>query len=210
MDDLIFISAQPDDIYFHWQVELYLYQFAKHGIKDKCYAVFGYTDDSPSKYIQNLAKTYNIVWYKDERNSNTPNFYVPSIRPHILKKFFKDRPELGKRVFYHDSDIFIVKLPPFERMLHDDIGYLSDTISYIGHNYIVDCASRYNEKYPELPKNDLLTKMCKCVGITKKLVKSNEKNSGGAKYLLKNISKGIYSEGEFIKIISIFKLCIIY
>jgi hypothetical protein len=23
---LIFLSTQPDDIYFHWQVELYLYQ----------------------------------------------------------------------------------------------------------------------------------------------------------------------------------------
>ena len=28
--NMIFISAQPDQVYFHWQVSLYLYQFAKH------------------------------------------------------------------------------------------------------------------------------------------------------------------------------------
>ena len=37
-----------------------------------------------------------------------------------------------------------------------------------------------------------------------------EINSYLHKYLLKNISKGIYSGGEFITIISIFKFCIIY
>jgi hypothetical protein len=182
MDDLVFVSAQPDTTYFHWQVELYLYQFSKHGIKDRCYAVFGYTD-KPSDYIVGLSKIYNVVWYKDERTSKK---YIPSIRPHILKKFFKDRPELGKNVFYHDSDIFLVKLPKFELMA-DDVGYVSDTISYIGYNYIEECAGRYKKKYPMLPKNDLVTKMCKCMEISEELVKENEKNSGGAQYILKNI-----------------------
>jgi hypothetical protein len=196
MNELIFISAQPDQVYFHWQVELYMYQFAKHGIKDKCYAVFGYTGDKPSPYIVNLAKTYNIVWYKDERDLNKPNFYIPSIRPHILKKFFKDRPELGKNVFYHDSDIFLVKLPPFELMLQDNIAYLSDTISYIGYDYIVHSSKRYKEKYPELPDNDILTKMCDCIGISEDLVKINQTNSGGAQYLLKNIDSEFWENVE--------------
>jgi hypothetical protein len=187
MNDLIFISAQPDQVYFHWQVEVYMYQFAKHGIADKCYAVFGYRGDGPSKYIVNLSKKYNIVWYKDERDINVSNYYIPSIRPHILKKFFNERPELGKNVFYHDSDIFLVKMPPFEKMLGDDVGYLSDTESYIGYDYIVDCSKRYKSVYPNLPDNDILTKMCECVGISEELVKVNQRNSGGAQYLLKGI-----------------------
>lgn len=182
MDDLVFVSAQPDSTYFHWQVELYLYQFSKHGIKDKCYTVFGYTD-KPSDYIVGLSKIYNVVWYKDERKNKT---YIPSIRPHILKKFFKDRPELGKNVFYHDSDIFLVKLPKFE-LMSGDVGYVSDTISYIGYNYIEECAARYKKKYRNLPNNDLVTKMCKCMEISQELVKENEKNSGGAQYILRNI-----------------------
>lgn len=181
---MIFVSAQPDQPYFHWQVETYMYQFSKHGIKDKCYAVFGYYGNGPSEYIQKLAKKYNIFWYKDDRKNMS---YIPSVRPHILKKFFYDKPELGKNVFYHDSDIFLVKLPPFPQMLEDKISYVSDTISYIGHNYIVDCSKRYKAKYPKIPDNDILTRMCECVGISEKIVKENEKNSGGAQYLLKNI-----------------------
>jgi len=192
MDNLIFVSAQPDLPYFHWQVELYLYQFSKHGIQDRCYAIFGYKD-KPSDYIVNLSKRYNIFWYKDERTNKT---YIPSIRPHILKKFFKDKPELGKNVFYHDADIFIVKLPKFELLLNDDIAYLSDTISYIGYNHISDCCKRYKDKYPNLPDNDLLTKMCECIEIPEELVKENENNSGGAQYLLKDIDWKLWEKCE--------------
>ena len=62
---LIFLSAQPDDIYFHWQVELYLYQFSKHGILDNCYALFGYVEQNPSSQLIELSKKYpkNIIWY---------------------------------------------------------------------------------------------------------------------------------------------------
>ena len=193
LDNMIFISAQPDTVYFHWQVELYLYQFAKHGIEDKCYAIFSYSGKQPSKYIQTLKKKYNIFWYEDTRTNKN---YIPSIRPHLLKKFFKEFPELGKTVFYHDSDIFIQKLPPFQDMLKDDIGYLSDTISYIGYEYIAGCSKRYKSKYPSLADNDIFTKMCECVGISQELVKENEKNSGGAQYLLKNVSEEYWAKSE--------------
>jgi hypothetical protein len=193
MADMIFISAQPDNVYFHWQVEVYLYQFAKHGILDKCYAVFGYSGNEPSEYIKKLANKYNIFWYKDDRVDKS---YAPSIRPHLLKKFFKDKPELGKNVFYHDSDIFIVKLPPFERMLNDDNAYLSDTISYIGYDYLVKCSNRYKEKYPELQDNDLVIKMCEYGEISEELLKENQKNSGGAQYLFKNIDSDFWEKSE--------------
>ena len=99
---MIFITAQPDTPYFHWQVSLYLYQFNKHNILDYCYAVFGYENDEPSNYIKNIMMSNkNIVAYKDTRNDRTKK-YSPSIRPHILAKFFKDRPELGKNVFYNE------------------------------------------------------------------------------------------------------------
>ena len=92
----IFVSAQPDHVYFHWQVELYMYQFAKYGIVDQCYALFGYTGDAPSNYAVELSKRYNIFFYKDTRNKNIPHYYIPSIRPHILKQFFQQFPNLGK------------------------------------------------------------------------------------------------------------------
>ena len=190
----IFISAQPDEIYFHWQVEIYLYQFAKHGIQDRCYALFGYRD-TPSEYALGLAKKYpHIVMYKDDRDISAPNHYKPTIRPHLLKKFFAEHPDLGASVFYHDSDIFLVQMPRFELMLADDVNYLSDTISYIGYNYITNCQKRYEAKHPDA--TPLIDVMCNCVGLPVALVKENELNSGGAQYLLKGIDAKFWEEAE--------------
>lgn len=192
---MIFISAQPDEVYFHWQVELYLHQFSKHGILDKCYAVFCYKGDGPSDQLKDLMKMYrNIICYKDTRLQQPK--YVPLVRPYLLKQFFKDHPELGKNVFYHDSDIFLVNLPKFELMLGDTSGYLSNTISYIGYNYLKICSARYKDKHPSLPDDDLFIQMCNIMEIEPELVKQNEKKSGGAQYLLKNINVDYWEKVE--------------
>lgn len=208
-NNMIFVSAQPDTTYFHWQVELYLYQFSKHNILDRCYALFGHTH-SPSAYVINLAKKYpnNIKFYKDERvlrhksplGTTKSVDYVPSIRPHILAKFFAEYPNLGKTVFYHDSDIFLVKLPKFDYMLQplDKTAYVSNTLSYIGYEYIKKCSIRYKEKYPSLPDEDIFYGMCKIVDIDPKLVIDNQNNSGGAQYLLKDIDADFWRECEKI------------
>ena len=173
-----------------------MYQFATHGIQDQCYAIFGYRDQ-PSPYAQELAKKYKgIRFYKDTRNYGAPNYYIPSIRPHILKQFFAENPTLGKNVFYHDSDIFLVKLPSFSLLLGDDNAYLSDTVSYIGYKYIAECAGRYRSTYPDLPVDDVFTKMCEIVQIDPDLVKRNDANSGGAQYLLKNIDGAFWEDVE--------------
>ena len=196
--NMIFVSAQPDSIYFHWQVELYLYQFAKHGpeIADRCYALLGYRG-KPTAYAQELATKFkHVILYEDTRNLSVPNFYIPSIRPHLLKQFFAAHPDLGASVFYHDSDIFLVNLPHFELMLEDATSYVSDTISYIGYDYIKGCQDRYKAVHTALPENDLINKMCECVGISSELVKINQPNSGGAQYLLKNIDAAFWTEAE--------------
>uniref|UniRef100_A0A6C0AQ52 Uncharacterized protein n=1 Tax=viral metagenome TaxID=1070528 RepID=A0A6C0AQ52_9ZZZZ len=196
--NLIFVSAQPDTIYFHWQVELYLYQFSKHGpeIADRCYALFGYRD-KPSLYAQELAKKFpHVICYKDTRNMSIPNFYIPSIQPHLFKQFLKEYPELGTNVFYHDSDIFLVQIPKFELLLNDPISYLSDTVSYIGYDYIQSSQKCYKTKYPELSDTSLIDTMCECIGISAEIVKENQGNSGGAQYLLKNLDADFWNETE--------------
>lgn len=192
----IFVSAQPDETYFHWQVELYLYQFAKHGIEDRCYALLGYRD-TPSTYALTLQKKFkHVILYKDTRDRSTPNYYIPSIRPHLLKQFFAEYPELVNSVFYHDSDIFLVRLPNFDLLLGDDIQYVSDTISYIGSAYIDECQARYTAVHPEAAKDPILARMCACVGISEDLVRQNNANSGGAQYLLKHVDAAFWEEAE--------------
>jgi hypothetical protein len=197
-NNLIFVSAQPDSTYFHWQVEIYLYQFAKHGIIDRCYALFGYKGDSPSDYVKKLVNKYpTIKCYKDTRSASADK-YSPTIRPHILAKFFKEYPQFNKNFFYHDSDIFLIKLPRFDLMLNqsDSNSYVSDTISYIGYEYIKGCASRYKDRHKNLRELDIFYGMCDIVGIDPNLVMINEKNSGGAQYLLKNINYTFWEEAE--------------
>jgi hypothetical protein len=195
-NNMIFVSAQPDTTYFHWQVEIYLYQFSKHGISDRCYALFGYKGSSPSTYVTTLAKKYpNIKFYKDERKQNN---YSPTIRPHILAKFFREFPSFGKNIFYHDSDIFLTKLPRFDLMLlpNDNTSYVSNTISYIGYEYIKECSNRYCSKHPSLPQLDIFIGMCNIIGIDQILVTKNQNNSGGAQYLLKNIDASFWEDCE--------------
>jgi hypothetical protein len=194
--NIIFISAQPDITYFHWQVELYMYQFAKHGIGDRCYAIFGYTGTKPSEYVVELSKRYNIYFYKDTRDTSVPHYYIPSIRPHLLKQFFQEFPELGKCVFYHDSDILLSSLPKFELLLNDDYGYLSDTSSYINYTYIHTCGNRYKAVHTSIVDDDIFTKMCECMNISEDLVRKNNSNSGGAQYLLKGITSEYWENVE--------------
>jgi hypothetical protein len=192
---MIFLSAQPDSPYFHWQVELYLYQFSQHGILDRCYALFGY-EKEPSDEAKRLQKKYpNVIFYKDER---VDKLYAPGVRPHIYKKFFSDRPELGKYVFIHDSDIFLVKLPNFKMMLEDKLkrSYVSDTVNYIGYNYIKTCCDRYKSTHPKLPDMDLLYKMCKVIEIDPLVIKNREKQSGGAQYFYRDVDYKFWNEVE--------------
>lgn len=192
--NMIFLSAQPDTVYFHWQVEVYLNNFSSFDIINNCYALFA-IQGKPSKSLFNLKKKYNIIWYQDER-TDAEKAYSPSVYPFLVKKFLQEYPELGKYVFMHDSDIILRKLPPFEKMFNDDINYLSDTISYIGYNYLIECSKRYKNKYPKLPENDLFIKMCQVVNINPKLVKENQKNSGGAQYFLKDVNYNLFAKIE--------------
>jgi hypothetical protein len=200
--NLVFVSAQPDTVYFHWQTELYLYQFAKHGIAGQCFALFGHSAAEPSEGLRALMqRNPNVRAYKDDRAPQQQQYthkYIPSIRPHLLKQFFAEHPELGKNVFYHDSDILLVKLPRFEMFLapEDSNGYLSDTVSYIGYDYIADCAKRYKTAHPALPENDILLRMCECAGVEPEMLKSNQQNAGGAQYLLKNIDAAYWEACE--------------
>ena len=191
--NLIFISAQPDIPYFHWQTQLYLYQFSQWGIQDRCFAIFGYTGQKASETVRLMGRKFKVMGYPDRRKDKT---YIPSVRPHILKQFFAQYPHLGQNVFYHDSDILLPSLPKFELLLPNSLSYLSDTVSYIGYNYVAECSDRYNRMYSKLPHHDLLHKMCNIVGVEPELIKKNQSHAGGAQYLLKVITSQYWENVE--------------
>jgi len=184
-NDLVFVSAQPDVPYFHWQTKVYVHNFIDKGIiPNQIHVLFVIVDgEEPSKKSLEL-KEYgvNVHHYIDDRENKE---YIPSLRPLILSKWLKENPQFGKCYFYHDSDIVFRVLPDFNSMIEDNICYLSDTTSYIGYDYLKECCGRYEDEHKVLSENKLLKLMSDIVGVDIDMIKDNQKNSGGAQYLIK-------------------------
>lgn len=195
MKDLLFVTAQPDVPYFHWQVKLYVHNFIEKGINpNKIHVILGMVHgktEPTSGGLELLDLGVNIHFYKDDRIKKT---YIPSIKPYLISRWLKTNPEFGKCFFLHDADIIFRELPDFESLLKDDVCYLSDTIGYIGYNYIVNCCKRYERFHPNSEKNQLLNEMASVIGIDTDLIKTNQDNSGGGQYIIKNTDYKIWEK----------------
>lgn len=141
-------------------------------------------EKNPCLYLLDKYPNVNFYFYPDTRKSIK---YISSVRPYTLKKHFYKFPDLYKGTFmYHDCDIALTKPLEIDNYLCgcDQTCYLSDTISYIGYNYILSKGQ------------DVLDLMCSVANIDIEIVKQNEANSGGAQYVLKNIDYTFWEEVE--------------
>ena len=181
---MTFISAQPDVPYFHWQVEVFIHNAIKNGINPNWIEILFAYDIERSQEGLKLASKYPFVRFFFYERSREDNFgYIPILRPQILEEHFLRHPNLSEEpIFYHDSDIIFRELPDFNSLLNDNIWYLSDTVSYIGSDYI------------KSKSDQLLTDMCQIAGIDRSIVESNNFNSGGAQYLMKNIDHNFWAD----------------
>lgn len=186
-NNLVFVSAHPDIPYFHWQTKVYTNNFIEKGIKpENIHVLFVMVNGNTTPTEESLKMKdlgINVHHYLDDRKNKK---YIPSLRPLALSRWLKEYPELSKCYFYHDSDIIFRQLPDFDKLLQDDIVYLSDTLSYISYDYIMGCCQRYETHHPSLPKGELIQLMSDIIGVSVDTVKENNKNSGGAQYLIKN------------------------
>jgi hypothetical protein len=184
-----FICAQPAIDYYTWQVEVMINNFIKNGVNPEDIQIVCAHHGSVSEKWQKLAKGYPDVkfyFYADQRQKPC---YISSVRPHILYQHWLNHPELiNETVFYHDCDIIFSKPIDFEGLIDNDTCYVSDTVSYIGANYVRSKGEHY------------LDLMADIVNVNKQYVIEQEKNSGGAQYLLKNVPiefwKKVYYDAE--------------
>ncbi len=193
--EIVFVTAQPDVPYFHWQVKIYVHNFLEKGIKpEQIHVIFSIfnKDKKPSEGSLNLKSLgINIHHYLDERNNKQ---YIPSVKPYLISKWLEQYPKFGNCFFLHDADIIFRELPNFVKLLQDDIIYLSDTIGYIGYNYIMDCCERYERQHPSSNKGQLIKEMANVIGIDVDLIKNNQNNSGGGQYIIKNTDSSIWNK----------------
>jgi hypothetical protein len=193
--NLVFVTAQPDVPYFHWQSKVYVHNFIQNGISpDKIHIIFGVVslDKQPSKESLELKDLgVNVHHYYDDRVKKN---YIPSVKPFLISKWLKEYPELGECFFLHDADIIFRVLPNFNELLKDDTTYLSDTIGYIGYNYINDCCVRYENQYPNSDRGQLIQEMANVIGISVDIIKENQNNSGGGQYIIKNTNSELWEK----------------
>lgn len=190
------MCVQPCIQYYAWQVEVMLHNFERLKIHEhytiQCLFAYNKNEqdwetnvDFIKKVETKLSNVASFYYYEDTRVY--PISYISSIRPNLLKQHFKTYPELSDTpVFYHDCDIIFSKFPDFfDGLLADNNWYVSDTKSYIGHNYILSKG------------DDVLELMCNIVGISSDVIKDREEQSGGAQYLIKGVDWQFFEKMEF-------------
>jgi len=167
-------------------VDVMLHNFLKCGIStDQIQILAVVYEDTPEESWRNLQRKYpkvSFFFYKDTRASKA---YISSIRPHVLTKHFEKYPELKDCViFYHDCDMVFTKRVNWDKFLVDDVWYVSNTNSYISATYV------------KSKKFGVYERMCEIVGIDHTVPEVNEKHSGGAQYIMKNVDATFWSKVE--------------
>lgn len=195
MNNLLFVSAQPDVPYFMWQIKLYIHNFIEKGIKPQdIHVVLGLVNgkNEPSEESKKLSQFgVNVHYFKDERYNKS---YIPSIKPYLISKWLQLNEDYGKMFFLHDSDIIFRELPKIDELINDDVCYMSDTIGYIGYDYLINCCERYEKQHENTEKGQLLKEMCDVIGVDVDVVKENQKNSGGGQYIIKNTNPELWDK----------------
>ena len=201
MKDLKFICAQPDDVYYTWQVHLWLESLKKLGHSDKA-IVLVYTPsfreyNGKWEKIMELYPEAKFAFYKDSGDvSQYLGVYIPILRPYCLMRYFQDNPDMvTKAVFYCDCDVIFTDKFDVDKFKDDDINYLSDTNSYINASYF-DSKLRdvLLDKVEEYQTRDVLAELTSLVGITREIAEANNDHSGGAQYFLKNIDANFWKK----------------
>lgn len=180
---MIFLSAQPDDTYFIWQLQVLTNNLKELEVdRESIHILVGYKKEINPLWVEHIDTVYgNVHFIKDERVSST---YLSSIRPHIIKKFMMANSKyLDEYIFYHDADILFGEIPLFEGM-EDGRVHVSRT-SYIDYSYIT------SKNSPSLLKD-----MLNVVGIDETTVAERQNNTGGAQYYFKGLGYNFWDKVE--------------
>lgn len=211
MKELVFISAQPDDVAFSWQIELFIESVRDAGYTEQIqvllYVPSGRISHGPCPRFKMLEHRYRnsnvrFFWYPDTANlldfGIRQSNYPPLLRPHILKKHFHKHPKLQDcAIFYHDSDIIFSKKVDLTPFISDDTCYLSATGGYLGVKYFDDKREKALPGRAQAYQDaDVLNLCAEQIGISRHICEINDQAVGGAQYLLKNIDHRFWEDVE--------------
>ena len=201
MRELAFITVCPDDIYYTWQVHLWLESLRELGKSDLAVVLVftpNFREENPKwKQVTDLYPEVVFKFYKDvDDASSLLGIYIPVLRPYTMWRFLKENPEYSsKALFYCDSDILFTPKFNIDHLIEDDVHYLSDTNSYISATYFDSkIKDVLPEKLEEYKTRDILGEITSLIGISREVCEENDAHSGGAQYLLKNTDSYFWSK----------------
>lgn len=178
-----YICAQPATQYFGWQIDVLINSLISNGVFQRDIHVINAIQGNVDPYFAKLKIKYPYVLFEFYNDTRTSKEYIPSIKQNLLYNHYKKYQYLEQEtIFLIDADVAFIKPIDFSHMLNDNIWYLSDTNSYLNYDYILSKGE------------DVLSKMLEIANIDKEVVKVNNKNSGGAQYLIKNINAEYWNE----------------
>ncbi len=158
-----YIAAQPNNIFYVWQVKTLIHSILKQGVEQKDIIIL----TTKGVYFEALNGKFPEVrfMFYDEPNL----VYKPAIKPYLMHHYFlgcgcrKD-----EQYFYLDADVILLdKMPDFNK----ETVFCADTVGYIGYDYIMQKGE------------DVLDLMCVIVKIDKRIIKANKTVSGGAQFV---------------------------
>lgn len=168
-----YIYVQPSIERFSWELKTSIYSLKKLGVDNKDIVIL-FTRDNPK--VVSEFNDYQTFSFNDDRSLQAKK-YIPSIRPYLWYRFLNENPEYTKEdFFYLDSDTVLVGLPADNQVSGpDNVWYCSDTIGYIGYDYIKSVTN----------SGKVLDVMSETLETPLDWVKDIQSNSGGAQWIIK-------------------------
>jgi hypothetical protein len=201
---MLIITAQPNVVQYAWQTRVQIVNMQQYGYDKLLHVLVLAKEDQPidSSWLK-LSEEFPQVafhWHVDTDNLYETHIeklrYESLVRPYVLAKHYSLHPELsGESVFYIDSDVLFLKAIDFEKLLQDDIVYLSDTIDYIGAKYFDSKIGQVIlNKMHDYRKIDVLNECARIFSLDRNIIQANQERSGGAQYLLKGIDADFWKD----------------
>lgn len=168
-DAFAIVSVQPDENYFHWQLQVQLTNFRKFGVEHLYHIVITH-GGKPSQSIREIEKrskaTFHFVRLPQQRK------YPPSVVPFGLARFFTDT-RFGKPILFLDSDVLLLRELRIEKLLKNSTNYVSPA-PYITLSQLEKWSSK-----------DITKRALSLVGLENIKMSSVKAQEGGAQWLLK-------------------------
>lgn len=184
-----YVIGTMDKKHYLWQVLVQINNFRKMGIEQDTHYVIGCFNENPSdeliKLVQSESLNCHITVYNDDRIDDTKKNYSSTLRLYLLERYFTDFPEMQEETFmYLDPDVIFTRPYDWSKFEEGDTWYVSNTASYLSSKYI------------KSKGEELFYKMCEIVGIEPELVEAQDRNCGGAQYIMKNVTPEFWEKCE--------------